>query len=138
MARKSKHLSYEELRDKWYKKLKKQGFEDIEDINGQLKMYSSTLLGNRKKVLVQHGGWQAKAEYYNLAGQFLNEYKFNTKLDKIIWEYHANGLGVREIAQILRKVRVLKTSHTTIWNIIKRLKIIMYSMYLEPKKEYRE
>lgn len=119
------------LQKEWYGKLKNSGFEDIETTDGRLKEYSSTLLANPHKVLTQNGGWQAKEEYYRMAGHFLLEHKFETKLKKVMWEYHSNGISVEDIAKTLNKTGVVKTNRTSVWQIIKDLRTIMFGRYLQ-------
>lgn len=111
----------------WYKKLAKSGFEDIETDEQHLKVWSSKFA--RKTSL---DSWQAKASYYTMATNFLNDYPFETPRERIIWEYHANGLSVRDIAITLNKVarsRRTKTNRTTVWLAVKRLESIMYRLY---------
>lgn len=132
----AKNQDFKKLQDKWYKKLKKDGFEDIEDVEkDQLKNWSQNMFS---KSMTQAGGWQAKAEYYSLASRFLSEYKFSRSIDKVIWEYHAEGISNRDIATTLKKARVKKIGRGTVGNILKALKNKMYEMYLAPKKEYHE
>lgn len=120
--------TYEQLRDQWYAKLKKKGFDDIEDTQGRLKKWSSDVFG--KKALVQNGGWQAKAAYYQMAERFLNEYEFATELEKTIWEYHTNAVSVRDIAETLNKAKVTKTNRQAVWLVVHRLEDLMKRMYL--------
>lgn len=120
-----KKSDYEKLRDKWYKKLKKAGFEDIEQDEYNLKKWSS-LPALKTPATV----WYAKVEYYNLADRFLHEHKFESELEKIIWEYHANAVSTRNIAKLLKKVRVTDMCYVTVWRIINKLKQIMLRMYV--------
>ena len=71
----------EVLRKKWYKKLKEQGFEDIEDNQGRLSVYHNTFFSSRYNATVV----ESKTTYYRFAGIFLNIYKFNTATDRD-WE----------------------------------------------------
>jgi hypothetical protein len=127
--------SYEELRDVWYAKLKMDGFEDIEQDEDALKKYTSTLVAQNA---VRLGGWRAKAAYYSMCDRFLNEYKFDSTLDQIVWEYHANGMSKYEIVKILKKAKISTLTQGPVYQIIKRLRIKMYSMYMEPKRDYHE
>lgn len=127
---------FKKLQEKWYAKLKREGFEDQEDENGNLKEHSARFYTKAHRN--QAGGWQAKAEYYQLASQFLLEYKFNNERERIIWEYHSNGISTYDIAATLKKARVKKMSRRTINNIIINLKKSMYAMYLAHKQEYHE
>lgn len=127
MAKKPK--TYKELKKVWYQKLAKEGFEDIESDESHLKRWSSDVF-NRKVVTEQYGGWQAKAAYYNMAEQLLQEHEFTTEREKTIWEYHTNGISIRDIVEILRKARVKKMSRQAVWLILHRLEDIMKSRYL--------
>ncbi len=135
---KPKKTPFEILRDKWYRKLaKKTDFVDIEQDEDNLKQWSRGVFGRAHNRTYQ-GGWQARAEYYQLADRFLLEYKFETELQKVMWEYHSNGLTDREIARVLKKAKIKKASHVTVFNTLRKLKARMCDMYLiksEPKHE---
>jgi len=135
MPRPKRQPSYEELRDVWYGKLKKEGFEDIETPSGALKKSLATSIAQNE---VRLGGWRVKASYYSMCDRFLNEYKFDSTLDQIVWEYHSNGMSKYEIASTLNKTRIAKLKHEAVYRIVKRLKVKMYSMYMEPKQDYHE
>lgn len=128
-----KHCDYcQSLQQKWTEKLNKSGFKDIERDDDSLKIWSSWF---RHMYSVEE--FQAKQAYYQMASSFLNEYPFENKIQATIWDYHTNGIGVREIANLLKSVRV-KTNRTTVWQIIKRLQARMYDMYMLPVKAYHE
>lgn len=120
------------IQDKWTTKLEESGFEDAESDENNLKIWSSRW--NREHTV---DSWQAKATYYQMATNFLNEYKFDKDLDAAIWEYYSNGLGTIEITRILKEAKI-KTNRTTVGLTIKKLKHLMYDMYLSPKKAYYE
>lgn len=91
------------LRDEWYKKLKEQGFEDIEDINSpreMLKTWHSRDFARR----FNEDRFSAKQEYFLAAVHLLERFKFETALDKEIWTLHADGKSLREIAAITQRV----------------------------------
>lgn len=121
-----------ELQDKWYAKLKKSGFEDIENERGDLKASST------HNLVSHHGEYYAdkisfhegKAEYYRLAGFFLHDKKFESKLDKQIWELHANDRSIREIVTILKKKKI-KAYRDQVHIIIQRLAKEMIKMYVK-------
>lgn len=129
---------FKELEKKWYEKLKnkphKEGkFRDIELKNGALRDdHMKAMLLNPHQVV-----WEAKQTYYQMTTAFLEEYKFDNKLDKIIWEYHSNGISYRDITKILAKIRINR-SRTWVYFIIKKLKASMWAMYMAPKTEYHE
>ncbi len=118
--------SYEDIRSIWYEKLARDGFEDIESDEDHLKRYHKSDF-NTPKSKQYH---MAHAEYFRLAELFLQEYKFESNLDKTIWNYHTNGLTVREIAEVLRKAKVKRTKKDTVNKVILRLAEIMKTIYL--------
>jgi hypothetical protein len=133
----SKNLKFEKLKEKWYSKLKREGFEDIEKDEDSLKVWSSTIFG-KTKALIQHGGWQAKATYYQMASTFLSEYKFDNDRERKIWEKHSEGLSMRDISVSLGTKRSKTYSRTYVWMVIKKLRIKMFDMYMSPKQDQYE
>lgn len=129
---KSKKDSFKELQKKWYKKLAKEGFDDAELDEDNLKLWSTRFFARHSIEQIQ-----AKQAYYQMAENFLHEYKFDTKRDHIIWEYHTGGISVRDIVKVLRKVNI-KIGRQTVWNAVKSLRKKMYTMYMAPKVEYHE
>jgi len=89
-----------QLIKKWYDKLAKSGFEDIEDnlgYNNVLRHHASDF-GGQDAELVSY-----KQEYYYLATQYLNLNKFESTIEQKIWELHSDGETVRGIAKQLKK-----------------------------------
>lgn len=125
MAKKNQ-TEYEKQRDIWYKKLDKSGFKDIEQDENHLKRPSTALItvsSYRNKESIE-----AKIRYYSLAEHFLNEYKFENNIERMIWEYHSNGLSARDITKILKSLKK-KANRDSVWRVIKRLRTIMYGLY---------
>lgn len=116
---------YDKLRAYWYEVLKQQGFDDIEADDENLKVWSSKF--TRKKSL---DTMQAKEEYYRMATNFLREYKFKSRLERIIWEYHTNAISVRDIAKLLNDAKVSELKKDAIWTIVNRLETLMKKRYL--------
>jgi hypothetical protein len=113
--------NFNKLKATWDKKLKAFGFVDIEDTtfnNPQSYTFKDPLM------------FKVTQEYFYLAGHFLNDYEFESEIDRIIWEYHSNGLSVREISATLKKVKI-KLSKSAVGNKIKKLADIMKDKYLE-------
>lgn len=118
--------SYESLKKTWYAKLKKSGFEDLEkdEYNFKAGTHGSYF---RTKETVRN--YYAKSEYYSIAGQFLHNYEFESNLEKVIWEYHANGISIRNIVMLLKKVRI-KRNKDDIHKVLKKLVTEMKKRYL--------
>lgn len=120
---------YAKLKKIWYDKLEKSGFDDIEDDQERLKSYSSIFVRKDQRMNALDT-WQAKAAYYSMAEQFLNDFEFESKFQRIVWEYHANGISIRDISKLLKKARVKRTiNRDAIWLIIKELEHEMKVMY---------
>lgn len=118
---------FAKLQAKWYKKAKAAGFEDIEGSESYLKIYSTRLFHRHDR---DAGKIQAKAEYYRLATHFLHDHKFESERDKLIWEYHSNGLSAKDISEILKKVKVSNIKRSAITNVITKLSDAMKRRYL--------
>jgi hypothetical protein len=86
----------------WYKKLKEDGFKDIEVFNSEMEPYPLTkgdvhafACGVENKVNTEE-----TEEFFRLAGHFLHEYSFETQEDKDMWEHFCNGLSYRKILKL--------------------------------------
>lgn len=113
------------LTKEWYDKLKKAGFKDIEHDENTLIFWDTNRLSRKDLNVLKNA-----QDYYILAEHFLNDYKFKSNYQKTIWEYHANGLSAREIAQTLNKaLHPKKTNYNTVWLIIKELRSKMKLLY---------
>jgi hypothetical protein len=113
-----KPRSLEEETAFWYAKLKKEGFDDIEYGDWMRNGVSKSLLRSPEVVR------SATQEYYYAANHFLHNYKFANRRDQVVWEYHTNGVSVRNISKLLKKVRItISSAH--IWRTIKRLQHVM-------------
>lgn len=81
----------------WYEKLKSSGFEDVED-GPYLKEWHSCYFQIRHKPYA----FKVKQDYYYHATHFLLVHDFDSYLDRAIWELHAKGTSVREIAEEIK------------------------------------
>lgn len=128
--------SYQTLKTVWYAKLKKSGFEDVEKDEYRLKQYAAKF--NAQDPGIQYG-WNFKQEYYSMAREFLNHYKFQTTIDKVIWEYHTEGISCRNISKLLKKVKTLvNPDRNYVFRIISKLKTDMKKAYLPGYKADNE
>lgn len=118
-----------QLQREWYAKLKDSGFDDIEYEGHSIKEWSSRF--QRKTKLQGKDSIEAIEEYHRLAEHFLNDYDFASELEKVIWEYHANGLHHGEISKILKNFNndQIPSSVPTIRRVIYKLRKKMFRMY---------
>lgn len=120
-----------QLKREWYKKLKKEGFDDIEADETRLKTWSSgTGSPYRNTYKYKENMFDAKADYYRLAEHFLNEHRFKNNTERTIWEYHANGIGFRSIVDIYSELKIKQkiTVHFVRY-LIKDLREKMFRLY---------
>lgn len=83
--------SFKKLQKQWYKKLKDEGFKDIENVG-----YYMTSAINLRAVATKDR--EAIQEYYSNATSVLYETQFDTEKEKKIWELHCEGLSLRKVA----------------------------------------
>lgn len=123
---------FQKEKKKWYAILKESGFKDIERNEADLKINSSRFFirSRYNRTL-----WEAKAEYYRMAEAFLNEYRFKSKLEKVIWEYHTNAIGVRDIAKLINAALGPTFNKNQVHAIVKALSIKMKNRYLPNSKD---
>ncbi len=116
-----KSKEYKALQATWDAKLKKSGFVDIEQRDGNLKRWDGDKIPRRLSNLK----FQVQAEFYRSAGMFLHEHTFVTSSEKNVWALFAEGLTVRDISKKLKKSK---------WNIhttIQRLTKVMVAKWRE-------
>jgi hypothetical protein len=104
------------LKATWYAKLKKKGFQDIEQDEERLNTWDSHYFHSNYDFT----RFQAKEEYYRLAGQFLNCHKFKNAAEKKVWELHSSGKSIREIVTKMKSLGY-KTYINKVHYAIKRL-----------------
>jgi hypothetical protein len=114
---------FKSLKSKWYKKLAKSGFEDIEG-NEEYFNASDTFTRHSSRYRDSVQRFEAKQEYYRLAGHFLYDHKFSSTLEKMIWQLHSEGLSIREITKKLQD-RNVATHKNKVHETLQQLKTIM-------------
>jgi hypothetical protein len=123
---KKPQTEYERQKEIWYKKLADSGFVDIEENNGNdLKHWDGSGSTRHDPDYIQ-----AKQEYYNVAMHFLTNHKFDSELEKVIWEYHSNAVSARNISKTLVSAGFVKMGRMTVWRVIKRLRSAMKRLYV--------
>lgn len=112
-----KSKEFKKLQDKWYGKLEKSGFVDLEQADGNLKSWSSGAYRDYEDPNLR----ESKEEYYRLAGQFLHSFKFESKRERTIWEFHSRGVSIRDIVGLLAR-RNIRTCRFTVHQVLQKLK----------------
>ncbi len=134
-----KAKTLEELQVEWYAKIKDADptWRDIERDENTLKEYSTSRRNSAHMTVLN---WQANAQYYQMASDFLNDYRFDNAFEKTVWMYHSEGLSKYEISRIFRKLNPKKRGYGTdkMYLVVVRLRKSMFAMYLLPQVEYRE
>ncbi len=132
----NKPEDYKTLRALWYKKLKDEGFEDLEQADGNLRTWSVWFSRTNTPEV-----FQAKQTYFYLATQFLSDYTFENKTERTIWEYHSESVSIRDTVKIMNRLKrsdKTKVSRDQVWQTVRKLKKAMQAMYLPSVKEYDE
>lgn len=125
MSNQYKTKEFKDLQDKWYDKLKKKGFEDIEQADGNLKRWDSHLFSSK----YDQRFFNSKEKYFQIAGQFLHEYEFETKLDAFIWGHHAAGETLWSIVAKIKGRKFKPIQKDTVRKIILLLEKEMLTKY---------
>lgn len=111
-----KDPKFKELQEKWYAKLKRKGFEDIEYDEKNLKQFSGkTSIDDEfgRSKLERWSQWGKlptigehwKYEYSSECRAFLQTHVFKNKTEYKMFEMHSEGFGVRVIAKKLKTYR---------------------------------
>jgi hypothetical protein len=113
---------FKKLQGEWYEKLKKEGFEDIED-GEYLRTWDSSYFWDVDK---RQKNFDERQSYYYQLSHYLTEYAERPifLIDYFsyqAWELHAEGLSLRCIAQELR-TQGFKTNKDVVNKVINDLK----------------
>lgn len=101
MSSRFNNKEFKDLQTTWYEKLKEKGFKDIEKNENALNLYESAYFSDSRRITAEVVA--AKQTYYQIAGHFLNDHPFKNAFDKKVWEMHANGKSIREIAATIKR-----------------------------------
>jgi hypothetical protein len=91
---KFKTKEFKQLHRAWMDKLKDEGFKDIEDVNSPLEMLKTW---DSMYFLDGAESFSEVEEYYQIARELLNTHDFDSAIEKIVWEFHSEGMSVRAI-----------------------------------------
>lgn len=97
-----KSKEFKKLQETWYAKLrlKDPEFKDIEQNEHSLRLFHATYFSDSRRN--DPNVVAAKMEYYRLAGHFLYDHKFDSTLEKTIWQMHSDGKSIRTIEKVLK------------------------------------
>jgi hypothetical protein len=128
----AKHIAWErktkpgtkeftKLQNKWYNKLKRSGFDDIEwtDTKTGFGQSTSYLKNSRNGVNAQLD--PNKELYYTMCRNWLAHAGPVKKIDRIMFELHAEGFGYRDIVERVKHKLKKSNSHTAIFMRMKPL-----------------
>lgn len=120
---------FKALLSEWNKKLKESGLEDIEqpdlrpEFRGELRLKQWDALWFASYV--DELKYVTKSGYYVKAEHFLNKYQFESPIDKITWQIHSEGYGVRQIAKALKELGVT-TNKDKVNKVVQKLQKLMF------------
>lgn len=122
---KKKPTELQALQDQWYKKLKESGFTDIEHKDGSINRAFSRSDNWKDESLRQ-----LTIDYYCMCTHFLNENKFKDEVERVIWEYHTEGLSIRDTVKLLSQTLNIKRTRVQVWTTVNTLQKLMKGLYL--------
>lgn len=125
MSSKFQTKPFKALQEKWYKKLKDEGFKDVEQDENHLKEWDSHAFVSRYSSKL----FASKQTYFELAGQFVYTYKFKTPREKLIWELHAEGKTITQISTELKRRRYKTYNRSGVHIIIQSIAKVMLKQY---------
>lgn len=114
--------AFKKLQKRWYQKLADDGFEEAEQLDGNLIKWHSFQFARQGNSTVPYAA--SKTEYYRLAGQFLHEHEFRNNWELRVWELHSDGKSMRTIAAILSK----ELRHTNKMQVNEKIKELSKEM----------
>lgn len=112
---------FQNLKERWYAKLAKSDFKDIEQDELNLKEWESHSFSARYNRHL----FASKEAYYQLVGQFLYSHPFNTEHQKFIWECHSEGKSTRAISKELKTKKWRPNSKDSVSRTIRQLAKVM-------------
>lgn len=104
---------FQKLQERWYQKLEKAGFEDIE--RHQKRLHTDT---------ARFADAEAVKTYYQKAHEYSRQGEFHTGVERSAWEAHCAGLSLREIAKQEKKSK--ETIRRIIMKHVGLMKVMQY------------
>ncbi len=129
---------FKQAQKKWYDKLKKEGFEDIEWINHETGYGQNTPWIKNYKKTVNEKKMHEHNDYYSKCSYFLHYGKFKSRLHKKIWEFYCEGLSYRNMVKRLKKENRFKYIPSIFWISIHLNQMINECAFFHFKEESNE
>jgi hypothetical protein len=117
---------FKKLQKKWYNKIKKLGFVDVEkyaDISPSSDLKFS-LIKPIEGIKPQYRWNFSNEKHFRIAQNFLTHGTFASFLDQKIWECYCEGLSIRQTVKELHKIGI-KYSRFVVNERLKNLKVEM-------------
>lgn len=121
-----KNKKFRDVLNKWYDKLEKEGFQDIENRdNPDGPMRGDFSSSNSRRALTR-ATLDLREVYFSDAENFLNSFDFDSSRDEVIWRLHSTGMSARAISASLKLAGFKKKiSKTTVSRIIGKYRKMM-------------
>jgi hypothetical protein len=129
-----KDSEFIKLQKRWYAKLKKEGFDDIEWTDHKTGYGQDSPHLKRSTSYIASKYSVGTENYYRLFRNFVSHATFTSKIDQTIAELHSEGFSYREILKQIRLRHRRKRSLYFIWS---RMKVLTAQM-LEFNKTHEE
>jgi hypothetical protein len=131
--------NFKQIQDEWYKKLKDEGFVDIENsitlADGKKGYENSGRSGPNLKNKTSEQ-FQATLLYYQNCRSFLTNHDFTCEIDKFIWSLYAEGEPYRKISEELKNQKNIKLNKDSVRKIVKELEKTMNAAILIERLTY--
>ena len=133
---KSKGREMLRLQKLWYKKLKDEGFCDIEAMDKEGSMDSPMMTQTMSGIAYRYD--PSVEEYYRLARHFLYQGAFESDMAKHCWELHSEGTSYREIVRSLPGAGFYPYELFFVQGLIRKIRADMYQLTKVTKEEFKQ
>jgi hypothetical protein len=116
-----KDKGFRELQKKWYDRLKKEGFDDIEWTDHKTGYGQDSPHLKRSTYYISSKYSLGTENYYRLFRNFVSHATFTSKIDKTIAELHSEGFSYRQIIKQIRLRHRRTRSLFFIWSRMQKL-----------------
>lgn len=106
---------FQDLQKQWYAKAAKAGFQDIEWAEDPNSPYLKSPASQARKLVPE------KQLYYAMARNYLTHHKFKSRMHKVAWTMHTDGVSYRKILKHLKANFNYNKSIPTIFYFIKQI-----------------